>query len=460
MRFPVNITLESTNETLEFNDHKMVFQLVDAINDFNGNDSSLKVNFIPWIMTNPNLPGDTSKRLPDGTVPSVAQISANPALADNLNLTFSNVTAVADATAAFNNFLDLDDAKRKAVITNVFTAHKAAVAAGYLSFSESGFLHYHLGIDANITDEVDSLGDSFDSWYYETVYFEAAAYRTIDQGLSRIPAAFMPLVGNKTLFNSSVEALSFNATSNKVTVSWRPTDDPFLPVAETAEFDYVINAVPFSRVRLWDLPAFSSLLSRAIQTLNYEQSCKVALEYKTRFWEKDDYTPGKKAIFGGCATVALPNIRNICYPSYKLNSTGPGVILGNYDSAVAARSLGSFTDEQHVAYVQRAMVEVHGEIANEQFTGNFDRICWEQNEFQAGAWCAPLAGQQALYLPAYFQTEMNTIFIGEHTSYTHAWIWSALESSVRGTTQLLLDLGLVDEAKQVVNTWMARWISV
>lgn len=52
------------------------------------------------------------------------------------------------------------------------------------------------------------------------------------------------------------------------------------------------------------------------------------------------------------------------------------------------------------------------------------------------------------------------IFVGEHTSYTHAWIASALESGVRGSVQLMLELGLVDEAKATVEKWMARWIEV
>ena len=30
------------------------------------------------------------------------------------------------------------------------------------------------------------------------------------------------------------------------------------------------------------------------------------------------------------------------------------------------------------------------------------------------------------------------IFVGEHTSYTHAWIASAIESGIRGGVQLLL----------------------
>lgn len=55
---------------------------------------------------------------------------------------------------------------------------------------------------------------------------------------------------------------------------------------------------------------------------------------------------------------------------------------------------------------------------------------------------------------------MQMIFVGEHTSYTHAWIASALESGIRGSVQLLLELGLVDEAKATVEKWMARWIDV
>jgi hypothetical protein len=39
--------------------------------------------------------------------------------------------------------------------------------------------------------------------------------------------------------------------------------------------------------------------------------------------------------------------------------------------------------------------------------------------------------------------------VGEHTSVNHAWIFSALESATRGVVQLLLEDGLVDEAKEV-----------
>jgi monoamine oxidase len=179
------------------------------------------------------------------------------------------------------------------------------------------------------------------------------------------------------------------------------------------------------------------------------------LHYKTRFWEHLEHP-----IIGGCGNIDIRLIGSVCYPSYKINSTGPGVILASYSSGTPARTVGALTETDHITLVQRAMIEIHGDIAADRYTGNYDRLIWETVEHQAGAWCAPTVGQQELYLPAYFHTENHTVFIGENTSYTHAWIIWALESAVRGTAQVLLDMGLVDEAKQVTKNGMPRWMNV
>lgn len=183
--------------------------------------------------------------------------------------------------------------------------------------------------------------------------------------------------------------MSWNEETSKMTLEYRTPDKLFSLAPSTMEFDYTVVAVPFSRVRLWRLPSYSSLLSRAISDLNYDQSCKVALMYKSRFWEHLPHP-----IYGGCGSTNIPGIGSICYPSYQLNSTGPGVLLASYVSTTPARSVGALTEEQHVALVQRAMVEVHGSVAEEEWTGVYERRCWEFDEFQAGAWCDPLLGQQ------------------------------------------------------------------
>ncbi|USW51833.1 Putative amine oxidase, FAD/NAD(P)-binding domain superfamily [Septoria linicola] len=455
MRFPVSVTYDDPAETIQINDHRMVFQLAEVLNKQNGNNSEYAVNFIKWIQSAANDPSSTSERRPDGTVPGTAEVAANPAYSTNANLTYSNATAVAEAAAAYDKWMGLDRDAFRAIATNVYKAHKWSVDNGYFHFSEAGYLNYALGISANITDQVDDISDADASWAYDSVYFSATEWLTIDQGLSRLPHAFTPAVQGRIQYNTTVQGLAWDETTSKMSVQYRSQDNLLSTEPESQEFDYVVVAVPFSRVRLWRLPSYTNLLSRAIARLNYDPSCKVALHYKTRFWEHLDHP-----INGGCGSTNIPQISSICYPSYQINSTGPGVLLASYISGTGARSVGSMTEEQHVAHVQRAMVEVHGPIAAEQYTGNYDRICWEYNEFQAGAWAGPKVGQQDLYLPAYFHTEKHTVFVGEHTSFTHAWIWSALESAVRGTSQLLLDMGCVDEAKEIVETWMARWIDV
>lgn len=454
MRFPVSITYADTNETLEIMDHRMVFQLAGVLNEMNADRPDLQVNFIPWVQSSPNVPASSGgNRLPNGRIPTAAEVKANSSLV--YTAASSNATAVADAEAAYANYTKLDErATIQAIATNMYQAHKKAVEDGMFHWSEAGYLRYALGYNANISDYVAGTTDS-PIWgdFYDDVYFAATKWRTIDKGLESLPRAFYPHVADKVTFNRTIQGLIYNETTEKISVAWR--DDPLQMTPETVEFDYAVVAAPFSKVRLWDLPRYSSLLSRAISSLNYDPACKMALLYKTRFWEHME-----NPIFGGCGSVDVSGVGSVCYPSYNMNGTGPGVILASYISGTAARSTAALNPEEHVALIQRTMVEVHGDIAAEQFTGIYDRQCWEFDRHQAGAWADPLVGQQELYLPAYYQTEFKTIFIGEHTSYTHAWIFSALDSAVRGTTQLLLDLGLVDEAKAIVETWMGRWIKL
>ena len=458
MRFPVNITYP-TGETLPIQDHKMVFQLADVMNRLNKNNESLAIEFIPFIETSRNLPADTPILLPDGTTPSISQVAENATLSIDPNSTYSNAAAVSAANSSLMEWIGLASSPEKVELfaTNIFKAHRQAVENKMFDFSESGYMYYRLGIDLNITDETFSTSDMNPTWLYDAVYFAATKWLTVDKGLERFPQSFMPLVAKRTTFGAKVWGMSWNESTERLKVEYRPSKKPAALSPSTKDFDYVVNTVPFSITRIWQLPEYSSLLTRAIKSLNYVQSCKVALMYKTRFWEHLE-----NPVIGGCASVASPGIETVCYPSYNINGTGPGVLLAQYNnnSPMYARSMGAMTEQEHIAFVQRAMVEIHGHVAEAQYTGQYDRMCWENNPNSAGGWAAPYFNQQNLYLPAYFQTEKNTVFIGEHTSYTHGWIFSALESSVRGTTQLLLDMGLVDEARSTTETWMARWISL
>jgi monoamine oxidase len=408
MRFPVSTRYADTNETLDIQDHKMVFQLGDVLNQLNGNASDLLVKFIPWIQSSPNVPANSNGyRLPNGRIPSSAQIKANSSLAFP-SATSPDKEAQSHAAEALEEFKGITPEVLRNISTNVYRAHKDAIDKGLFHWSETAYLRYALNMSSDLVDYMAGSLNNGPIWEYDTVYFGATTWRTIDKGLESLPRAFLPLVQSRLTLGRKITGLKYNSGTGKVALQWR--QDPFAMQPQSEEYDYAVVAVPFSKVRLWSLPKYSSLLSRAISTMNYQQSCKVALHYKTRFWEK--LSP---PIIGGCGSVDIPGIGSVCYPAYKINSTLPGVILASYSSGTPARSLAALSTNDHVAYVQRAMVEVHGEVANEQFTGSFDRQCWEVDEHQAGAWADPLIGQQDLFLPAYYETEFKSIFIGEHT---------------------------------------------
>ncbi|KAL5313893.1 hypothetical protein ACEPPN_018316 [Leptodophora sp. 'Broadleaf-Isolate-01'] len=454
MRFPVGLTYSDSGETLEIKDHEMVFQLGEVLNGMNKDKPELAVNFIPWIQSSANTPvSSNGVRLANGRIPSKSQVASNSSLA-GVSQTSSNATEEAIAEEALEEFEGLDRNRTREIASNVFLAHKHAIENGLFDFSVANYLRYELGVSLNVTDFIGGAGGG-PMWDYDDVYFAATTWRTIDKGLESLPRAFLPHVQHKTTFGRFVSGLTYIPETDKISVNWRDADDKLSMETKSAEFDYAVVAAPFSKVRLWRTPPYSSLLSRAIASMPYSPSCKISLHYKTRFWEHLD-----PPIIGGCGSTDIPGVGSVCYPAYKINSTGPGVILASYISGTPAISVQSLSEEDHVAMIQRAMVEVHGPIAAEQWTGNYNRQCWQVDEHQAGAWASPLVGQQDLYLPAYYNTEFKTVFIGEHTSYTHAWIFSALDSAVRGTVQVLLDMGLVDEAKTVVTAWMGRWITL
>lgn len=82
MRFPVSLTWE--NETLEIQDHKIVFQLASVLNEMNKDKApEREVTFYPWIQSYPNnLVYTDGVRNADGTVPTrterPALVAANP----------------------------------------------------------------------------------------------------------------------------------------------------------------------------------------------------------------------------------------------------------------------------------------------------------------------------------------------------------------------------------------------
>ncbi|KAK4939410.1 hypothetical protein LTR10_020307 [Elasticomyces elasticus] len=473
MRFPLSITSSETNETLQIQDHHIVFQLADEVNNLNGNNSNFTVNFIKWYQTNPNgLYYVNGSRFANGTVPTVSQVAANASLAGASSTENDPSLDALDTT--IDNIID-DQSFIAQMAKNIYQAHKTFLDQGLGGlggddWSEFGYVHNYLKYALN--DTFVAIGDpgseAFWDNLYESMYFSATDWRTIDGGLTRLPSAFHPLVDSITYMNRKIQRVQFNESTQRVTLQWKaqPLDRTF----QNASYDFAVVTVPMPLVRTWRLPGFSDTLTTAIDIYPYSQVCKVALQFETRFWEHFALP-----IYGSCSTTTdIPGIGSICYPSYDINSTGKGVMLASYTSSDDGLRWASIPEDVHVQYVELlfskrilltgvkvdAMAEIHGQVVYDQYTGSYNRRCWILDQYETISWASPDAGMRKAFIPAFFQTEKGVIMSGEGTSYTSSWISSALESGVRAATQLLLELGLADEAKAVVEKWMARWIDV
>jgi monoamine oxidase len=455
MRYPFEITDTETNETFPIMDQRMVFQLIDVMNEINAGNDTLHVKLIDWIQSSPNTPVQSNFRRPDGTFPSKTDVATDPEY-EAPPTVYGNETAAAIAIEALDEFKGLTPEHIRLSATNIFKAYKEAKDNGNFDFSEVSYLLDVIKMDLNTTDEIAGSHIYWPIYEYETIYFYASKWKTIEGGLSRLPASFEPMISDRIQYGAKVNGVHYNKCNKTVSVSWKPTgSEPFTTPNSVDNFDYILNSVPLNLMKFWKLPPYSGLLKRAIDRTLFANACKVAVQFKTRFWEHLE-----RPIFGGCTRITSPQLGQVCYPSWQMNSTGPGTMLASYLSDYEATVACSMSEAEHMAYIKNALTEIHGDVVDENWTGNYERHCWEKDEHHAGAFTMQIFGQQTLYLPAFYQTEFNTVFIGEAATFTHTWTFSALESATRGTVQLLLDMGLVDEAKQITNTWMARWIEL
>ncbi|KAG5984514.1 hypothetical protein E4U55_004410 [Claviceps digitariae] len=494
MRLPIDYIDPDSNKKYNLSDTQLVFALIDELNRLNADKSPAhRIELIEWLETSDNgLQYFDGIRTPDGLPPTVKQVMDNPDLYAPSSNDYD-----AETTATYNKLQDSLPGNDFFVqmAQSMYKAHRAWNDGGLDGgdqpgdrWSEFAFLSQFLKGSLNSTDVIDVLQDpqgSFWEYMYDSFYDSADSWATIDGGLSRLPLAFQPLLQennknnnnsssssncnrnkNKLRFNTRIERIDFAEPTQRLTLQYKSNfrDASF----QNSSHDYAIISAPFTVVRQWRLPPIAATMRNAIKNLIYDGNCKVALEYSHRFWETM-----KNPILGSCSTTTdIPGIGMVCYPSYNINgsdansnsnssTSGPASILASYIDASSAHEVArmqTMSDEEHVQYVLDAMCEIHGEETRKLYTGKWARKCWDLDPYTVGAYANPSAGQHELYMPLYLQVHKNMIFIGEHTSYTHGWISSAIDSGIRGAVQLMLELGLVDEAKAAVKKWMVPWI--
>ena len=106
---------------------------------------------------------------------------------------------------------------------------------------------------------------------------------------------------------------------------------PFMKVSIPGKgdeyFSHVISTVSFAALNTinTDKVPITYKQRHAIRTLNYGPAVKVAIKFKTRWWEQ----PGINQRGGSSYTDRQSRV--VVYPSYGLGEAGPGVLMVTYN---------------------------------------------------------------------------------------------------------------------------------
>ena len=140
--------------------------------------------------------------------------------------------------------------------------------------------------------------------------------------------------GNKPKLGRTVTRIAPSSDNNEMQVTYRSQDGSL----STQTYCQVICTVPLGCLATIDTTecSLSYTQKTAIRALDYDAATKVALKFKTRWWQDPVIMKGN-TIVGGISSTDLP-IRTVVYPSYGLNvSNPPGVMIASYTWSQDAR---------------------------------------------------------------------------------------------------------------------------
>lgn len=313
------------------------------------------------------------------------------------------------------NFINQDPKRNWLLVEKQFKKHSLGfILNSYFSDGAIDMIGVLLDLEAY-------MGMSFIEVLREmTLFTSTPRFYEITGGMDLLPKAFLLQLKENILFHQKITKIAQH--ENRVTIhsTHQQTSEHF-----TITGDLAIVTIPFSALRFVKVEpynSFSYTKRKAIREINYMASTKIAIEFKSRFWERVGQ-------YGGRSITELP-IRFTYYPSYGLDAKGPAVILASYTWADEALTWDSLSEEDRIQYALKDLSEIYGQQVYSEFISG-SSFSWSQNPYSCGAFTALEPGQEAELYPQIAMPEGRVHFAGEHTTLTHGWMQGAIESGIR-----------------------------
>ena len=149
---------------------------------------------------------------------------------------------------------------------------------------------------------------------------------TLDGGMSRLVEGLTSILKTPIRYSQRVNAIRQTSRGKKLKISTAAANTSF-------SYDHVINTVPLGAMQAMDMDSLQLgyKQSKAIREIHYDDSMKIGVKFKTRWWQGNEITDPFK---GGQGFCDLP-IRKVAYPSYGVDSpNAPGVLIASYVCSV------------------------------------------------------------------------------------------------------------------------------
>lgn len=206
---------------------------------------------------------------------------------------------------------------------------------------------------------------------------------------------FQPALGDNILLNSPV--LEIHQNDSGVTIVYGVGESD----SETITADYCITTIPLSVLLDMTEVDLSGDARQAMAACNYAPVGKAGLQFKSRFWEENDW------IYGGITSVDDPFISSISYPTWDYHQQ-KGVIQGYYNFGVPAIQMSEKSNQDRIKYAVDFGAKIHGSSYQDEFETGF-AVAWHREPFSKGAW--------AEWSNASFQNEMPKLIPADGRIY-------------------------------------------
>lgn len=184
--------------------------------------------------------------------------------------------------------------------------------------------------------------------------------------------------------------------------------------------DFCLCTIPLSVLRGIKTD-FTPKFKKAMEGVTYSMLCKIGLQMKERFWEKNH------GIYGGHVFTNIPGINVISVPSSNWQGR-KGTLLGYYSRGIEGAQMSARTPQERIDYALAAGEKIFPGEYTKMFEKGFS-VSWHLVKYNMGATTHWSEEGRKLYYPTLWEGEGRTLLAGEHMSYLGGWIAGGIESS-------------------------------